>query len=739
MRKSLVNVFIVMLLLCAPVLAFGSVTKITIDASKTYGPVPEVFASSIWLHHLDNNDIYTLTKLFRENRPRDIRLSMSVLQISKSFEDYKKLLKKYFDGRPTKLLMGKVNKYNIRLIVDFDACPMPAWLSSRPGNMQPASGWGYSIQTCSPPKDFKLWGKVVMYTLKAFSDRGVKSLGLNVGHEQEREWVGDEKSFFKFYEYAARAAKRLDGNIKVGGPGASGWDVKRLGCSGYPAAAKKICKQEGGWSDPEGETFIKNFIDYVATNGDGTTRVPLDFINWHSFGPSTATFKTNASVIRGWLKEKGIEGIYFFPSDWSGWSWPPYPSDSIDTEELASYIPQALQVMWDSGIKWQGHDFNVYSSLEQEVIDRRNGSTFIGDWGLFTRHGAMGGGIIKPGYNAFRLVSLMAGLDNERKMLRPKMFSYDRVKALSTLDVDGSAVYVLLSNNLATGKKFLPLFAAELTDFMMESGLETEADWFHDAIKEYRKTKTVSSQGSAQKKELLRYLGKSLKCRGRENPETCEKDAARGLKYPATLKIREIVSTLINAQKPRDIRVDIKNLGLSAKATLVSYTIDNVSSNACSYNKRTEPKKTSAPCGIDGAVDKKVKAAAKVASLKGQRAAKEELVKQFGPAEAGAILRRVKECKQGGAGMKECIEKSSSEGQSKGIRASLRRSIDVRGKEYYRRIDAINNLPEISIDGSRRVEKIYVTDGHAEIKVRLKPNSVVLFILKKNTGVNAKP
>lgn len=727
------KIFLLLFLLC-PGPSYGNVK---IDAVKTYGTVSEVLSSSIWLHHLNDDDVYPLGKFLKDNSPRVVQLSLTTLQRSKSFDDYKGLFQKYLGEAAPSLLVRQAGKQGFRVVIGFDPCPMPSWLSARAGDKRPASNWGYSIETCSPPADFKLWARVVRYTLKSFMDRGVKNLGIYVGHEQEREWIGDEKSFFKYYEYAARAAKGLDKSIAVGGPGAAGHMVKRLSCSEYPAHVKAICDKEGGWSDPGEEAFIKNFIDYAATNGEGSKRVPLDFINWHQFGANTETLKAAASTMNGWLKENNLKGVKLYPADWSGWTWPPYPADYLDTAEFASFIPQALQVMWDSGIQWHGHDFNVFSGgLEKEAMAARKASTFIGDWGLFTRHGAMKGGIIKPSYNVFKLFSMMAGEKNQRKVLMAKLPDYDTVKVFSTRDKNG--LYMLVSNYVPRDKRFQKFFAMKTSLFLKESGKEKEAGWVQEGVKGYAAKKKYTPTGSARKKELLGYLAKTAKCTSGKDPEGCEKAAAKGLEDPVNKEIREGVSEIVKAGEPREIILDLENLGRSGKASLISYTVDDSASNACAYNKRTEPRKSAAPCGIGGAVDKKVMASYKAASAAGKKAAKEELVKWFGPDEAKEILRSAQNCKRKGSGMKKCLKKSASKDREKGMRATVKRYKRVKAKAYYKSINTINNLPEVSVEGSRKVEKISVQKGKAEIKVTMNPNSVMLLILKKDSGDNAK-
>jgi len=703
--------------------------KVIIDASRPIGPVPGILSSSIWLHHLGNDDIYTLGKFLRENRTRTVQLSLTLLQRSKSLADYKRLLNKYLDEEAPAMLLRAAKSQGFRLVIGFDPCPMPKWLSSRPGDKRPASNWGYSIETCSPPSDFKLWAKVVRLTLATLRQRGVGKLGIYIGHEQEREWIGDEKSFFRYYEYAARAAKALDKGIAVGGPGPSGWDVKRLGCSEYPEGAKEICEKEGGWSDPEGEPFIKNFIDYAATNGDGRTRVPLDFINWHHFGSSTESIKVAARTIKAWLRDAGLEGVRLYPSDWSGWHWPPYPADYIDTAEFAAFIPDALSSMWRSGIEWHGHDFNVYSpGLEKKVIAERKGSTFIGDWALFTRHGAGGGGVIKPAYNAFRLMSKMAGRDGGRKMLKTRQTAREGVNVLSA--TDGKRIYVLLSTYAPRGNRFAPFFAMRVSEYLRASGMEREEKWFKALVKEYRTKKKITPRGSKGQKELTRYLAGVVKCSRSRSPLSCEEKAARGLKGARSQKIREGIRGILAVEGPRDIDIEIDNLKGVTRAKVVSYTVDDYSSNSCTYNKKTEPRKTPAPCGIGGEVDKRIRHALKNARASGKRAAREELVRQFGAKEAKSLAGAAKACMNRGRTMKECLKRSASEGREKGMRAALKAYRKAWARVYYGEVDAINRLPEVALEGSKKNEKVTLKDKKALIRVRLNPNSVKLLVLQ---------
>jgi len=698
---------------------------LTVNASKILGPVPDILSSSVWISKAGTNrkyHRYQLNRFFSENNPKTIQFTFDVdfLHYSRSFDDFKrKLSELFYPTSVCSLLIQYVKKAGAGLIVGFDPFSMPAWLSSKQGDHGQAlahSGF-WTIERVSPPKDYELWGKVVKFTLTFLRNKlGAQRLGFYVGHEPNRDWLGSEESLFKYYEFAARAAKDVSTDIKIGGLGTWSVDARKADCrdSGYTKNVQRLCMKEGKWADPEKEPLVKNFIEYVARH-----KVPLDFINWHSFGNTPPSrFIEDAQTVEKWLKEAKLKGVALYPSDWTYWGNMSYPADIIDTEETASYYITAIHNMWKGGIDWHGHDFDIeVSSFENIRRKERKNSEFIGDWPVFTRSG-----VIKPVYNAFKALSLTTGSKRgmATKMIDAEFSFKNSMVAITALKDDG--IYLLLSNYVPT-IRLESYYGTEKPFFRLAESIRKELsaikgcamarmvnkqddkksikdkiseckDMVAERLKDPYKIEalnTFMNMRACLPKEIRNKTLKDIKDKSVKemNEKTisdtfsCINRTTSQVKNSALKKlIREDIlrfSDLFNMTK--SVTINYVNLPFPLSSYATTYTVDSRHSNSCKHNKKTEKSSTDTQCGIGGEIDRHI-----------------------------WELRKKIKCRDD---IRNCFKSEEIY------------------EQYENGLNKINDSKDISLEGSMQKRPFRVTESGYLLDVDMEPNSIMLIILNK--------
>ena len=673
-------------------ISYSQSVEIYVDVSKR-SPLPELFTASIWLdgNQLIANpaDFYMLKKFLKENNPAVIQWSLPIwlLPQSKSFNDFKTRFKKYIQEKPVQFLIKTEKRKGFWLIVGFPQKSMPAWLSSRPNWNQPAlegsESWT-TVQMLSPPRDYNLWAALVEYVLKSLKDLGVKRLGFFVGHEPNWLWLGKEESFFKLYAYAARAAKKVDKNIKVGGIGPwcihapkEKYDSKVVA---YSKFAREILRKED--PEPHNEPMLKNFVKYVSKNN-----VPLDFINWHAFYTYPPRFIKITKDIRNWIREAGLDEKYIelYSADWTYWSMPfmKYPADILDTNEMAAYIPTALYYMHKAGINWHGHDFNIRDwGYEKKVILRRH-STFIGDWPIFTRDG-----VIKPSYNAFKMISMLAGGDKEGTFILATDTSDPQITAIATLNSEKKRVVVLLTNFRPSGKmKYFEL-----------SNLIKSDKHYPQVAREVKAIKSKLKGKRITRKSIILLWNKLIK-----NTKNTEKKQV-------LLYFKDLIQTYLNKRKlSQKVNIFFKNFPFCYKAVMTTYTIDQNQANACYLNKSTEHQQTETICGIGGVIDEEIKHT-------------KQTIKAI-------IERHLKSLSYTKEEMKDIIKQAFGLKKIKSILG--KEKTNKIQKVYWKYLDAINNKQGVSLESTKQVKIINITDKDFSLEIEMPPNSLKLIIFTK--------
>lgn len=190
----------------------------------------------------------------------------------------------------------------------------------------------------------------------------------------------------------------------------------------------------------------------------------------------------------------------------------------------------------------------------------------------------------------------------------------------------------------------------------------------------------------------------------------------------------------------KEVKLTLSNLK-PGTYTLNTYTIDKDHSNSCRYNKKTEPTPTDTECGINGEIDRRVKAAKEEAQEKSKQAAYSYLKsKGYTDRDIGLIVEMVKRCEMKVQCMIETVDQhylkldrcknnkcSSSEIVKSEIKEAIKIFQDTKDKIFYEAIDKINNLPQVSLEGSKQTKTITINrNGSYQGIITMQPYSVVL-------------
>lgn len=227
----------------------------------------------------------------------------------------------------------------------------------------------------TPPKDYGAWETLVHRLVAHWAERyGLNELRrwlFEVWNEpnQDAFWTGSQADYFELYRHTARAIKRVDERLQVGGPATA----------------------QNQW--------IGAFIDFC----DGA-QLPVDFVSTHqyptdAFGqPGDDTERQLAASQRGILqqraqdvrREAGGKPVYY-----TEWSTSSNPFFHRHDEPFAAAF--ALKSWLDAADIVEGYSYWTFSDLFEE--NYFSWVPFHGGFGLLTIHG-----IAKPAYRVAQLL-----------------------------------------------------------------------------------------------------------------------------------------------------------------------------------------------------------------------------------------------------------------------------------------------------------------------------------------------
>jgi xylan 1,4-beta-xylosidase len=249
-------------------------------------------------------------------------------------------------------------------------------LSFMPDLLASGSTRVFSYQAnVTPPKNYRQWEelihKLASHWVERYGVDEVREWFFEVWNEPNLKafWTGTQKDYFKLYRITAKALKRVDPLLKVGGP----------------ATAKNA------WV-PEFLKFCKN------------RNVPVDFVSTHHY-PTDAFGKAGADTLsqlqhapphvmrddvrKVCLQAKGL------PLYYTEWNISSNPRDSLHDKPFAATY--ATKIILEACGPVEGYSFWTFSDIFNE--NYFPSVPFQGGFGLLNLHG-----IAKPIYRAFELL-----------------------------------------------------------------------------------------------------------------------------------------------------------------------------------------------------------------------------------------------------------------------------------------------------------------------------------------------
>jgi hypothetical protein len=253
----------------------------------------------------------------------------------------------------------------------------------------------------SPPKNYERWADLVEEVVRHFNVEKGFDLYYEIWNEPNiiLSWRSTEEEYLKLYRYTVLGARRADPQARVGGPACLGWAAVMLSTSQARASGQSPSE------DKLEDSIIYRLIRYCSQTPLpelGLDRLPLDFISWHAYGSPNHTFSVN--TIRSWLKEFGYDpNTPLFVDEWNLYINAALKDPAariVEGERTPAHLIHTLCQMAEAGVDRQCYFELIDMPPPKDARGSRWEREFWGRFGLFTRSG-----IVKPAYNAFRMVS----------------------------------------------------------------------------------------------------------------------------------------------------------------------------------------------------------------------------------------------------------------------------------------------------------------------------------------------
>jgi len=242
----------------------------------------------------------------------------------------------------------------------------------------------------TPPKDYDKWEKLIENLVRHFSDRygaeEVKTWYFEVWNEPNLSpgfWTGTQEEYFKLYEYAVRAVKRVNREYRVGGPATAG----------------------AAWEPEMIEFCVKNnvLVDFISTHAYGVNQGYLDEYGNAGTILAPQEFAVSSDVLcsREEISGSAMPGLELHYTEWSA-SYT--PADPIhDSYHEASYVLQKLKQVGDAA---QSMSYWVFTDIFEESAPRF--TPFHGGFGMLNIQG-----INKPVFYAYQFLNRLGDIELE--------------------------------------------------------------------------------------------------------------------------------------------------------------------------------------------------------------------------------------------------------------------------------------------------------------------------------------
>ena len=154
----------------------------------------------------------------------------------------------------------------------------------------------------APPQDYAKWAAICAHIVQHYNHGWANGHHFNIKYWEvwnepnvPNSWSGTPEEYYRLYEVTTKALKKVDPEIKVGGP-----------AMGDLATATM--------------EFVDGFLKYCADH-----EVPLDFASWHIYAKEPHVVMEKAAIVREALDKYGFsktESVMdewnYFLGDWTG-------------------------------------------------------------------------------------------------------------------------------------------------------------------------------------------------------------------------------------------------------------------------------------------------------------------------------------------------------------------------------------------------------------------------------------
>jgi xylan 1,4-beta-xylosidase len=250
-------------------------------------------------------------------------------------------------------------------------------------SLEPHAFWYKPLP--SPPKDYEKWEKLVFSFARHLVERyGIDEVGqwyFEVWNEPNIDfWTGQPKqtTYFELYDHAAKAVKRADQRLRVGGPATA----------------------QAAW--------IPAMIEHCVRGG-----VPLDFVSTHVYANDSAedVFGSHEKIPRSDMVARAVRKVYDevkrsprpdLPIYWSEYN-ASYKNE-VDVTDSAFMGPWlANTIRQCEGLATTMSYWSFSDVFEEQGVVKK---PFYGGYGLIAE-----GGVPKPAFEAF---AMLHRLGNQR-------------------------------------------------------------------------------------------------------------------------------------------------------------------------------------------------------------------------------------------------------------------------------------------------------------------------------------
>jgi Beta-xylosidase len=280
----------------------------------------------------------------------------------------------------------------------------------------------------TPPKDYDAWAELI----RRLTEHLVERYGL----EEVKQWFfevwnepnlvsffsGTKEEYFKLYEVTARIIKKVNTELKVGGPATS--------CN----------------------SWVKDTVDFCEQNN-----VPLDFVSTHHYPTDDPLWKSGmdiedffksglaalGSYERGILKKmtmKAREEAGKYPLYYTEWNTSAMTNDNKHDECYASAM--IAKILADNDGLVEGYSYWTFTDIFEEGSQLPG--AFHGGFGLQTY-----AGVAKP---AYRLFQLYHNLGTKRLVVETELAEGQTAELLATETEQGGIRAILHNHQIPDGQ-----------------------------------------------------------------------------------------------------------------------------------------------------------------------------------------------------------------------------------------------------------------------------------------------